>query len=67
MNNNANIVSDDLGPKKIILPDINTIISGKVLEEGAGNELLFMSYLISTKFAKKIFKDSAMKTLKEEV
>lgn len=29
--------------------------------------LLFMSYLISTKFAKKIFKDSAMKTLKEEV
>ena len=45
MNNNANIVSDDLGPKKIILPDINTIISGKVLEEGAGNELLFMSYL----------------------
>ena len=38
-------INDDLAPKKIILPDINTIISGKVLEEGAGNELLFMSYL----------------------
>lgn len=29
--------------------------------------LIIMSYLISSKFAKKIFKDSAMKTLKEEV
>ena len=29
--------------------------------------LVIMSYLISSKFAKKIFKDSAMKTLKEEV
>ena len=29
--------------------------------------LIMMSYLISTRFAKKIFKDSAMKTLKEEV
>ena len=29
--------------------------------------LIMMSYLISSKFAKKIFKDSAMKTLKEEV
>ncbi len=29
--------------------------------------LITMSYLISSKFAKKIFKDSAMKTLKEEV
>ena len=38
-------INDDLAPKKIILPDINTIISEKVLEEGAGNELLFMSYL----------------------
>ena len=38
-------INDDFAPKKIILPDINTIISGKVLEEGAGNELLFMSYL----------------------
>ena len=38
-------INDDFSPKKIILPDINTIISGKVLEEGAGNELLFMSYL----------------------
>ena len=42
MNNNEN---NDLAPKKIILPDITTIISEKVLEEGAGNELLFMSYL----------------------
>ena len=29
--------------------------------------LVTMSYLISSKFAKKLFKDSAMKTLKEEV
>ena len=29
--------------------------------------VIMMSYLISSKFAKKIFKDSAMKTLKEEV
>ena len=43
--NNAININDDFAPKKIILPDINTIISGKVLEEGAGNELLFMSYL----------------------
>ena len=42
MNNNVN---DDMAPKKIILPDISTIISEKVLQEGAGNELLFMSYL----------------------
>ena len=44
-NMNNNNINDDLGPKKIILPDITTIISEKVLEEGAGNELLFMSYL----------------------
>ena len=43
--NNVININDDFAPKKIILPDINTIISGKVLEEGAGNELLFMSYL----------------------
>ena len=43
MNNNN--INDDLGSKKIILPDITTIISEKVLEEGAGNELLFMSHL----------------------
>ena len=43
--NNVININDDFSPKKIILPDINTIISGKVLEEGAGNELLFMSYL----------------------
>ena len=43
--NNVNIINDDLAPKKIFLPDITTIISEKVLEEGAGNELLFMSYL----------------------
>ena len=42
---NENIINDDLAPKKIFLPDITTIISEKVLEEGAGNELLFMSYL----------------------
>ena len=41
-NNNKN---DDFAPRKIILPNINTIISEKVLEEGAGNELLFMSNL----------------------
>ena len=29
--------------------------------------LMLMSYLISIRFAKKIFKDSAMKTLKEVV
>ena len=44
-NMNNNNTNDELGPKKIILPDITTIISEKVLEEGAGNELLFMSYL----------------------
>ena len=44
-NMNNNNINDELGPKKIILPDITTIISEKVLEEGAGNELLFMSYL----------------------
>jgi hypothetical protein len=44
-NMNNNNINDDLGPKKIILPDITTIISEKVLEEGAGNELLFMSHL----------------------
>ena len=43
--NNVININDDFAPKKIILPDINTIISGKVLEEGVGNELLFMSYL----------------------
>ena len=43
--NNVININDDFAPKKIILPDINTIISEKVLEEGAGNELLFMSYL----------------------
>ena len=43
--NNINNINDDLAPKKIFLPDITTIISEKVLEEGAGNELLFMSYL----------------------
>ena len=43
--NNVNNINDDLAPKKIFLPDISTIISEKVLEEGAGNELLFMSYL----------------------
>jgi len=37
--------NDEFGPKKIILPTIDTIISQKVLEEGAGNELLFMSNL----------------------
>ena len=37
--------NEELGPKKIVLPNINTIISEKVLEEGAGNELLFMSNL----------------------
>ena len=45
VNMNNNNINDDLGPKKIILPDITTVISEKVLEEGAGNELLFMSYL----------------------
>ena len=44
-NMNNNNINDELGPKKIILPDITTIISEKVLEEGAGNELLFMSHL----------------------
>jgi hypothetical protein len=44
-NNNNNNKNDDLAPRKIILPNINTIISEKVLEEGAGNELLFMSNL----------------------
>ena len=44
-NNNNNNINDDMAPKKIILPDISTIISEKVLQEGAGNELLFMSYL----------------------
>ena len=43
--NNVNNINGDLAPKKIFLPDISTIISEKVLEEGAGNELLFMSYL----------------------
>ena len=43
--NNVNNINDDLAPKKIFLPDITSIISEKVLEEGAGNELLFMSYL----------------------
>ena len=37
--------NDEFAPRKIILPNINTIISEKVLEEGAGNELLFMSNL----------------------
>ena len=37
--------NDEFAPKKIILPTIETIISQKVLEEGAGNELLFMSNL----------------------
>ena len=37
--------NDEFAPKKIILPTIDTIISQKVLEEGAGNELLFMSNL----------------------
>jgi hypothetical protein len=44
-NGNNKNKKDDLGPRKIVLPDINTIISEKVLEEGAGNELLFMSNL----------------------
>ena len=44
-NNNNNNKNDDLAPRKIVLPNINTIISEKVLEEGAGNELLFMSNL----------------------
>ena len=42
--NNKNI-NEEFNQKKIILPNINTIISQKVLEEGAGNELLFMSNL----------------------
>ena len=37
--------NDEFAPKKIILPTIDIIISQKVLEEGAGNELLFMSNL----------------------
>ena len=37
--------NESLLPKKIILPEIESIISEKVLKEGAGNELLFMSYL----------------------
>ena len=42
---NENKKNEEFSPKKIVLPDINTIISEKVLEEGAGNELLFMSNL----------------------
>jgi hypothetical protein len=42
---NENNKNEEFAPKKIILPDVNTIISEKVLEEGAGNELLFMSNL----------------------
>ncbi len=44
-NENLKNKNEELGPKKIVLPNINTIISIKVLEEGAGNELLFMSNL----------------------
>ena len=44
-NKNENNKNEEFAPKKIVLPDINTIISVKVLEEGAGNELLFMSNL----------------------
>ena len=43
-NNNINN-NNEAHPKKISLPNINVIISEKVLEEGAGNELLFMSNL----------------------
>ncbi len=45
VNNTNKNKNDDLAPRKIVLPNINTIISEKVLEEGAGNELLFMSNL----------------------
>ena len=44
-NNNINNNNNEIHPKKISLPNINVIISEKVLEEGAGNELLFMSNL----------------------
>ena len=44
-NENNKNKNEDFTPKKIVLPNINTIISEKVLEEGAGNELLFMSNL----------------------
>ena len=44
-NNNINNNNNETHPKKISLPNINVIISEKVLEEGAGNELLFMSNL----------------------
>ena len=44
-NENNKNKNEEFAPKKIILPNINTIISEKVLEEGAGNELLFMSNL----------------------
>ena len=45
INNNINNNNNETHPKKISLPNINVIISEKVLEEGAGNELLFMSNL----------------------
>lgn len=45
LNNDSKKNNDPLAPKKIILPEIDTIVSGKVLKEGAGNELLFMSNL----------------------
>ena len=44
-NENNKNKNEEFAPKKIVLPNINTIISEKVLEEGAGNELLFMSNL----------------------
>ena len=44
-NNKDKKNNESLLPKKIILPEIESIISEKVLKEGAGNELLFMSYL----------------------
>ena len=44
-NENNKNKNEEYAPKKIVLPNINTIISEKVLEEGAGNELLFMSNL----------------------
>ena len=43
--NSINNNNNETHPKKISLPNINVIISEKVLEEGAGNELLFMSNL----------------------
>ena len=45
INNNSQNKSNDTFSKKVKLPSLNTIVSEKLLAEGAGNELLFISNL----------------------